>query len=124
MASCLRSPIIVDAPGAGAGGADLALRSKQRMWLSRPASLRVEVLGFLDTALAVLVTDGHRYALLESAERRYDEGVVYEGLLWDAARLDLRPDEAVDVILGVAADRAGWARSAAWSLLFVPSKCA
>jgi len=86
--------LAVDAPGAGEGGEDLALRSKQRMWLARPANLRVEVLGFLDTALAVLVTDGERYALLESESRHFDEGPIYDGLLWDAARMDLSADEA------------------------------
>ena len=105
----------VDAPGAGQGGEDLALRSRQRMWLARPANLRVEVLGFLDTALAVLVTDGSRYAWLETAERRFDEGPVYEGLLWDAARLDLTPDEAVEVILGAPGSDAGLFRVAAWA---------
>ena len=106
--------LAVDAPGARAGGEDLAFRSKQRLWLSRPAKLRVEVLGFLDTALAVLVTDGERYALLESD--RFEEGPIYDGLLWDAARLDLSPEEAVEVILG-APDRGGdWRRSGAWQV--------
>lgn len=108
--------LAVDAPGAGEGGDDLALRSKQRMWLSRPANLRVEVLGFLDTALAVLVIDGERYALLESAARRFDEGPIYDGLLWDAARMDLAPEEAVLVILGALALDPTWTRSDAWTI--------
>ena len=58
--------LAVDAAGAGANGGDLSFRSKQRMWLERPAQLRVEVLGFLDTTLAVLVTDGERYSLFQS----------------------------------------------------------
>jgi hypothetical protein len=66
--------LAVDAAGAGDGGRDLALRSKQRMWLAKPAQLRVEVLGFLDTTLAVLVTDGERYSLFESQEQRLQEG--------------------------------------------------
>ena len=92
--------LAVDAPGAGVGGQDLSLRSRQRLWLARPASLRVEVLGFLDTAVAVLTTDGDRFAWLQADERRFDTGAVYEKLLWDAARLDLTPSEAVEVILG------------------------
>ncbi len=107
--------LAVDAPGAGERGDDLALRSKQRMWLARPANLRVEVLGFLDTAVAVLVIDGERYALHESAARRFDEGPVYEGLLWDAARMDLSPEEAVLVILGAPALEPDWRRSGAWA---------
>ena len=106
----------VDAPGAGVGGRDLALRSKQRMWIARPAHLRVEVLGFLDTTLAVLATDGDHYALLETQERRFEEGPVYAGLLWDAARLDLTPGEAVEVILGAPQPDADLARGAAYSV--------
>jgi hypothetical protein len=106
----------VDAPRAGVGGRDLALRSKQRMWLARPAQLRVEVLGFLDTTLAVLATDGDHYALLETQERRFEEGPVYEGWLWDAARLDLTPREAVEVILGAPQPDADLTRGAAYAV--------
>jgi hypothetical protein len=104
----------VDAPGAATGGRDLALRSKQRLWLAQPAQLRVEVLGFLDTTLAVLVTDGERYALFETQEQRFEEGAVYPGLLWDAARLALTPAEAVEVILGAPEPDAGLTRGAAY----------
>jgi hypothetical protein len=99
--------LAVDAAGAGEGGEDLALRSKQRMWLARPAQLRVEVLGFLDTTLAVLVTDGERFSLFESGEQRLQEGDVYPELLWDVARLELTPAEAVEVILGAPEPDAG-----------------
>ncbi len=106
--------LAVDAQGAGDDGRDLSLRSKQRMWLARPAQLRVEVLGFLDTTLAVLVTDGERYALFETREQRLEEGVVYPELLWDAARLALTPAEAVEVILGAPEPDAGLSRGAAY----------
>jgi len=106
----------VDAPGAAEGGADLSLRSKQRLWLARPARLRVEVLGFLDTTVAVLATDGETYALLQTEERALDTGPVYAGLLWDAARLDLSPREAVEVILGAPRPDAGLAPGAAWQV--------
>jgi hypothetical protein len=106
--------LAVDAPGAGEGGHDLALRSKQRMWLARPAQLRVEVLGFLDTTLAVLVTDGERYSLFESGEQRLQEGAVYPELLWDVARLELTPAEAVEVILGAPEPDAGLSPHAAY----------
>jgi hypothetical protein len=104
----------VDSPGAGVGGRDLSLRSKQRMWLARPAQMRVEVLGFLDTTLAVLVTDGERYALFESQEQRVQEGLVYPELLWDAAHLALTPAEAVEVILGAPEPDAGLTPDAAY----------
>lgn len=106
--------LAVDAPGAGQDGRDLALRSKQRLWLARPAQLRVEVLGFLDTTLAVLVTDGDRYSLFESQEQRFEEGPVYPELLWDAAHLSLTPAEAVEVILGATEPDAGLTRGAAY----------
>ena len=106
--------LAVDAPGAGQDGRDLALRSKQRLWLARPAQLRVEVLGFLDTTLAVLVTDGERYSLFESQEQRFEEGPVYPELLWDAAHLALTPAEAVEVILGAPEPDAGLTRGAAY----------
>jgi hypothetical protein len=61
------------------GRSDVRLRSKQLLVLERPALLRVEVLGFLDTTT----------------------GPVHEDLLWQVARLDLTPAEAVDLILGV-----------------------
>lgn len=106
----------VDAPGAGRGGADLSLRSKQRLWLARPARLRVEVLGFLDTTVAVLTTDGAEYALLQTEDHSFDTGPVYPGLLWDAARLDLSPQEAVEVILGAPRPDAGLETGAAWQV--------
>jgi hypothetical protein len=106
--------LAVDAAGAGADGHDLALRSKQRMWLARPAQLRVEVLGFLDTTLAVLVTDGDRYALFQTQEQRFEEGAVYPELLWDAARLELTPAEAVEVILGAPDPDSGLTPAAAY----------
>jgi hypothetical protein len=106
--------LAVDAPGAGQDGRDLALRSKSRMWLARPAQLRVEVLGFLDTTLAVLVTDGDRYSLFESQQQHFEEGPVYRELLWDAAHLALTPAEAVEVILGAPEPDAGLSRGAAY----------
>jgi hypothetical protein len=106
--------LAIDAPGEGDGGRDVALRSKQRMWLARPAQMRVEVLGFLDTTLAVLVTDGERYSLFESSEQRLQEGLVYPELLWDAAHLALTPAEAVEVILGAPDPDAGLTPAAAY----------
>jgi hypothetical protein len=105
--------LAVDSP-AGPDGRDIALRSKQRLWLARPAQLRVEVLGFLDTTVAVLVTDGDRYSLFESQEQRFQEGPVYPELLWDAAHLALTPAEAVEVILGAPDPDADLARGAAY----------
>jgi hypothetical protein len=106
--------LAVDAPGAGADGGDLSIRTKQRLWLERPARMRVEVLGFLDTTVAVLTTDGERYALFRTEDHHYEQGPVYPGLLWDVARLDLTPDEAVEAILGALAADAEVTRGPAY----------
>ena len=110
-----RARLAVDAPGAGPDGADLSLRSQQRLWLARPGRLRVEVLGLLDQALAVLAVDGERYALLQAAERRLERGEVYPGLLWDVARLDLSTREAVALLLG-APQTEGWQLAGAYRI--------
>jgi len=91
--------LAVDAEQSGRD--DVRLRSKQLLVLERPALLRVEVLGFLDTTVAVLATDGERYELFQAGERRFETGPVHDDLLWQVARLDLTPAEAVDLILGV-----------------------
>jgi hypothetical protein len=96
--------LAVDAPGQAAGGGDLSLRSRQRLLVARPARLRVEILGFLGTTAAVLATDGEHYELFRAGDRSFDSGPVHDALLWEVARLDLTPEEAVDVILGVPPD--------------------
>ncbi len=84
----------VDGP-AGSG------RSRLRLAAARPARLRVEVRGLFGETLALLVTDGHRYILLAPGEGRQERGPVYDGLLLEAAGLDLRPEEAVSLLLAV-----------------------
>jgi len=91
-----------------AGGEALRLRARQRLWLARPGRLRVEVLGLLDGAAAVLAVDGGRYALLQPPARSVERGAVYPGLLWDVARLDLSPEEAVGLLLGAPTLGEGW----------------
>ena len=83
-----------------APGGPVHLRSRQRVLLERPARLRVEIEGLLGTTVAVLTTDGVRYAL-HAADGSRESGVVHDGLLWQVAGLDLSPREAVDAILGV-----------------------
>jgi hypothetical protein len=93
-------------------GPDGSLRSTQAFVAEQPARLRVEVQGFLAQTIAVLVTDGDRFDLLRTAERTLHRGEVYPGLLFDVARIDLAPDEAVEVLLGVPRTPAGLAASA------------
>lgn len=80
-------------------------RAKQLLVVERPARLRVEILGFLNQTVAVLVTDGTRYQLFRSDDRSVEEGPVRPDLLEAVAGVRLTPAEAVDVVLG--APRAG-----------------
>ena len=81
-------------------GDDLRFRLRQVLILERPSRLRVEVLGFLDQTAAVLVIDGERYEFFSAQDRTYENGEVHEGLLWQYTRIDLSPDEAIDLLLG------------------------
>ncbi|HXV36540.1 MAG TPA: DUF4292 domain-containing protein [Myxococcota bacterium] len=88
--------LAVDQPGAA-----IPQRSKQLLVLARPSSLRVEVLGFLNQPLAVIATDGERFEVYRAEDRRIESGAVDEQLLRDQAGIDLRPADAVAVLLGV-----------------------
>jgi len=79
---------------------DLSFRRPQRMAVTRPARLRVEILGLFDQVAALLVTDGARYQLYDARTRELEEGVVSADLLWRVARVDLEPGEAVELLLG------------------------
>lgn len=79
---------------------DVRIRGKQILVLERPASMRIEVLGFLDQTAAVIATDGERFEIFRSADHSYESGDVRPDLLWREAHLALTPEEAVDVLLG------------------------
>lgn len=83
------------------GDGEVRLRGRQLIALERPARLRVEVQGLLSQTVAVLVTDGSRYELFRAADRSYDSGPVHPGLLWEQAHLDLTPEEAIGLLLGM-----------------------
>ncbi len=89
----------VDGPGG-------SVRSRQVMVAVRPASLRVEILGFLSQTQAVLVTDGESYSFFDARDRSFERAALRPGLLERIAGVDLEPDVAVRVILG-APDLAG-----------------
>jgi hypothetical protein len=85
---------------------DLRFRRPQRIAVRRPADLRIEILGLFGQIAAVLVTDGSRYQLWNSsmqgdAESGVEQGEVSRELLWAVARVDLLPEEAVSLLLGV-----------------------
>jgi len=84
-----------------AGDGDVRLRGRQLIALERPARLRVEIQGLLSQTVAVLVTDGSRYELFQANDRSYHSGPVHPGLLWEQAHLDLTPEEAIDLLLGM-----------------------
>ena len=84
------------------------IRGKQVLVVERPASLRVEVLGFLNQALAVLVTDGERFEVARAQDGSYETGAVDPLLLWNEARIALTPEEAAAVLLGAAAENDDW----------------
>jgi hypothetical protein len=75
-------------------------RAKQILILERPARLRVEVLGFLNQTVAVLVTDGERYQLFRGEDGSLREGPMHPRLLEEIAGVRLSPEEAVEVLLG------------------------
>ncbi len=83
----------VDSPAGSA-------RTKQILIAQRPANLRVEVMGFFNQTLAVLVTDGRTYDLFQAQDRVRRRGPVYPELLWDVARVDLKPEQVVGLLLG------------------------
>ncbi len=77
------------------------LRGKQLLVLERPSSLRVEILGFLNQSLAVITTDGEGFEVYRAEDQSYEAGEVDEHLLWNEAGIDLSPEEAVAILLGV-----------------------
>lgn len=79
---------------------DLRFARPQRIAAARPSRMRVEIMGLFNQVAAVLVTDGAVYQLYTSGETELEEGVVSSDLLWRVARVDLAPDEAVDLLLG------------------------
>jgi len=90
----------------GSDGA-VHVRGNQILAIERPARLRVEIQGFLDQTVAVLVTDGLRFELFRASDHAYETGEVYPGLLWEQAGIALTPEEAVELLLGAPAPGAG-----------------
>lgn len=87
--------VSVDAP-------DWSYRATQRVAAERPARLRVEILGLFRQTAAVLTTDGRAYRFVEAGAGEAVVGPVTSDLLWQVARVDLAPGEAVRLLLGAA----------------------
>lgn len=84
-----------------------SVRSRQVIVVEMPARLRIEVQGFLNQSLAVLVTDGERFELFRAEDRSRRSGEVYPGLLYEVAQVDLTPAEGVALLLGLPPDPPG-----------------
>jgi hypothetical protein len=91
------------------------VRARQILVVERPSRLRVEVQGLLSQTLAVIVTDGPRYQLFRAEDRSFESGEVRPGLLRQVASLDLTPEEAIDLVLGVPRPGAGLAPAGAYT---------
>ncbi|MGH0038055.1 MAG: hypothetical protein ACQGVK_23745 [Myxococcota bacterium] len=79
---------------------DVSLRTTQRILALRPSRLRVEVMGLFGQVAAVLTTDGHTYQYAQSGGPGIQSGFVTPDLLWQIARVDLVPEDAVGLLLG------------------------
>jgi hypothetical protein len=88
-------------------GAAGSVRSKQAIVVELPSHLRIEVLGFLSQAVAVLVTDGEHFELFRAEDRSRRNGAVYPGLLFEVAQIDLTPEEAAGLLLGAVPETPG-----------------
>jgi hypothetical protein len=82
------------------GAEGVRLSGRQVVVAERPTRLRVEVLGLFDQALAVLTTDGDHFELFRSADLSFEEGPLRPEILWEEARIALRPEEAIGLLLG------------------------
>ena len=103
-----RARVAIEAP-------DLTLRRHQRLAVARPGRLRVEVLGLFGQVAAILVARGEHYQLYESGASELREGILSPDLLWRVARVDLAPEEAVNLLLGMPRPLPGLAVAGAWS---------
>ncbi len=88
-----RAKLAVDGPA--------RVRVHQILAVERPDRLRVEIQGFLDQTVAVLVSDGARYGVFRADTRAFEAGPVDGDLLWREIRIALTPDQAVELLLGI-----------------------
>lgn len=94
---------------------DMRLRRSQRLAMRRPAFMRFEILGLFNQTAGILVTDGVRYQFFLASSPRVDSGDVTPDLLWRIARVDLSPEEAVDLLLGAPLPHEDLFRAGAWA---------
>src|SRR5262245_4987554 len=73
---------------------------RQIVVAERPNHLRLELLGIFDQSLGVLAIDGDRYELFRATDLSFERGELRDDLLWENARIALRPEEAIALLLG------------------------
>lgn len=95
-------------------GPDFKLNRPQRVVLERPARLRFEILGLFDQLAAILVSDGREFGFFDASTGEIERGRVTPDLLWQLAKIDLSPEEAVGLLLGAPEPESGLARAAVW----------
>lgn len=95
---------------------DLRLRRPQRLALVRPTHLRVEVLGLFGQVAAVLVSDGATYQFFDARNGAVQSGPVSRHIFWDLARVDLTPQEVVELLMGAPIPNPSWQRAGTFAL--------
>jgi hypothetical protein len=95
-------------------GPDFKLNRPQRIVVERPARLRFEILGLFDQLAAVLATDGRQFGFFDASTGEISRGRVSPALLWELAKIDLTPEEAVGILLGAPRPSPGLARAGVW----------
>lgn len=95
-------------------GPDFKLNRPQRIVVERPARLRFEILGLFDQLAAILATDGRQFGFFDASTGEISRGRVSPALLWDLAKIDLSPEEAVGMLLGAPRPSPGLARAGVW----------
>lgn len=99
----LRGRARVEVEGKSAPG----FSARQVVVAERPDHLRLELLGLFDQTLGVLAIDGDHYELFRTVDLSLERGALHDDLLWDNARIRLRPEDAVSLLLGAPLPEAG-----------------
>lgn len=82
-------------------GPETNLRSNFILGTQQPSQLYIEIIGFMQQTLAILITDGHRYEFIRANGKSLKHGRVRSNLLWKAAAIPLPLEDTVGVVLGL-----------------------
>jgi outer membrane lipoprotein-sorting protein len=95
-----------------ANGGDRA-KIKVALLLSRPAKLRIEADSPLGGALSTITSDGTRFSLLDVRANRFLQGPAKACNVARLARLNIPPDDVVEVLMG-GAPLGGTVKGVSW----------